>query len=167
MNRALKYLVGTMAMLPSLLVAEAEEQHYILTGDGLQKADSSYEDVRFLTEEEVLGWCAQEPDSLKDEAYTKYGFTWHSIYESMKRDSFAYVPFTVEKYEFEYHRDRPHLKEFMTWHRDVCDCPFEDLIIIHYRSPQWTWNALAGREGLLPICRKHKKQFTIMLWSMN
>ena len=77
----------------------------------------------------------------------------------------AYVPFTVEKYE--YHRDRPHLKEFMTWHRDVCGCPFEELIIVHYRSPQWTWNALAGREGLLPICRKHKKQFRMMLWSMN
>lgn len=165
MSRALKYLVGTMVLLSSFLVAEAEDQHYILTGDGLQKADSKYEDVRFLPEEEVLGWCAQDPDSLKDEAYTKYGYTWHSIYESMKVDSFAYVPFTVEKYGYD--GDRRNMKKFMTWHRDVCGCPFEELIIVHYRSPQWTWNALAGREGLLPICRKHKKQFRMIVCVMN
>lgn len=165
MNRAFKYLVGTMVMLSSFLVAEAKEQHYILTGYGLQKADSSYEDVRFLPEEEVLGWCSLEPDSLKDKIWTDKGVTWHSIYESMKVDSFAYVPFTVEKYGYD--GDRRNMKKFMTWHRDVCDCPFEELIIVHYRSPQWTWNALAGREGLLPICRKHKKQFMMMVWVMN
>lgn len=165
MNRELKYLVGTMVMLSSFLVAEAEDQHYILTGYGLQKADSNYEDVRFLPEEEVLGWCTLEPDSLKDKIWTNKGVTWHSIYESMKMDSFAYVPFTVEKYGYD--GDRRNMKKFMTWHRDVCDCPFEELILIHYRTPQWTWNALAGREGLLPICRKHKKRFRMMVWVMN
>lgn len=166
MNRALKYLVGTMVMLSSFLVAEAEEQHYILTGDGLQKADSSYEDVRFLPEEEVLGWCSLEPDSLKDKIWTDKGVTWHSIYESMKMDSFAYVPFDTKKYDWIL--TNPRAREFMTYNdKDACDCPYEDLIFIHYRTPLWTWGALCGREGMIPICRKHKKQFRILVSRMN
>lgn len=38
---------------------------------------------------------------------------------------------------------------------------------IHFRSPDWTWQQLCGRSGVLTICERCKVQFDFDCESMN
>lgn len=49
----------------------------------------------------------------------------------------------------------------------VCpDCD-ERMVVLHYSSPDWTWNSLCGRAGFLTICPSCPKQVDFILTMMN
>ncbi|MBQ0155857.1 MAG: hypothetical protein KBT22_04690 [Bacteroidales bacterium] len=125
-------------------------------------------EVIYLPEEEVLGWTEIEPDSLLDEYRGVGGFNWCGIYECMSRDSFACIPFDEELYFSGIYGTKVFRLRFEeSRKRKGCDCPLDELVLVYYNSPDWTWPALVGREGLLPICRKHKLQFMLRTWKMS
>ena len=116
-------------------------------------------EFQYLSEEEVKSWCEQEPDSLKNVYYTKNGISWHTIYEFMKTNSFAYIPFNEEIYCLGFENYGSWMTQYLKRSkRKFCKCPLEELILIPYRSPEYTWRALCGFEGYLVVCRKHIKQ---------
>ena len=54
----------------------------------------------------------------------------------------------------------------------VCPCPScglnpEELVWIKYRSPDWTWRNLCGRQGYISICPRCKKAVSSILTLMN
>ena len=53
-----------------------------------------------------------------------------------------------------------------------CQCPScgmkdEDLVWVEYRSPNWTWSYLCGREGYMVFCPTCKKCVNNILTLMN
>ncbi|MCQ2233558.1 MAG: hypothetical protein MJZ24_02315 [Paludibacteraceae bacterium] len=196
MTRVLKYLVGTMVLLSSLLVAEAQnslkervEEHlkeveryrherlcevqpgiYCLEYPDDDEFEIKNIDIIYLSEEEVLGWTEIEPDSLLDNYMGVGGFNWCGIYECMSRDSFACIPFDEELYfgRYSFYLSKVFRRKFENSRvLGNCDCPLDELVLVYYNSPEWTWPSLVGREGLLPVCRKHKLQFLLKVWKLS
>ncbi len=43
----------------------------------------------------------------------------------------------------------------------------DNLVWVYFRSPDWTWRKMCGREGYLSICTKHKRQVDFICTRMN
>ena len=60
--------------------------------------------------------------------------------------------------------------QVMPW-QDVIKCPIvrfnKSIIIVNFRSPPDTWQALAGIAGEITICRKTKQQINFRITCMN
>lgn len=168
MGMVKKLIISLLSFMIGSTWATAQSPYLDEVMKSLSESNIKVE-FQYLSEEEVKGWCEQEPDSLKNVYYDKKnGITWHAIYEFMKTDSFAYIPFNVDIYCWGF-------EEFKSWapqelkkkKRKFCNCPLEELILIPYRSPEYTWRALCGFEGYLVICRKHIKQVGKVIVAMS
>ena len=64
-----------------------------------------------------------------------------------------------------------HLKELESYNVLVtemrCDKCGKRIVIIPFRSPEWTWERLCGREGELYICPSCMRQVRFDCWKMN
>ena len=72
--------------------------------------------------------------------------------------------------EYEFRNFVPADQEKIKSH--VCPCPScglnpEELVWIEYRSPNWTWRNLCGRQGYISLCPHCKKAVSSILTLMN
>lgn len=52
-------------------------------------------------------------------------------------------------------------------HCPYCHAEKQDFVAVHFRSPQWTWLHLCGREGYTIICGKCRNEINRILTTMN